>query len=399
MKWYQSLNYPRWAIINFIVLSIFGVVLRYMQLYDVPKLDYQFILHAHSHFAFSGWMFFTIAFLIASLGTGDKLSNNFKRVLLLTLVSAYGMLASFSWQGYKPVSIGFSTLFVVVTFRFTYLVFHGNLLKKNVNEPAYILLRGSLLLLCLSALGPFALGPLAASGLKNSPYYQDAIYFYLHFQMNGFMLPTVLGLLAATLPVKPSGRRSRLWLYLFVFSAIPLYFIFMLWSRPGNGILILAFSGAALNLVSWLALCFSFRSQSRDLSFIERAAVIGLTFKCVFQLLVCIPVVSDWTFLNRNLIIGYIHLLTLGIIMPLLIGQLVRKGFITTGRRTITLSYTYVGLTVAYLALLFIQPLLALFDVAIPFYQQLLLCLCLLFLGFGAGLLTTATKMNNNKQL
>src|SRR4051794_4375651 len=106
MKWPPNMNYPRWAVINFIVLSIFGVLLRYLQLYDLPWLNYQFILHAHSHFAFSGWMFFTIAFLISSLG--GKLTREFNATLFLALVSAYGMLASFSQQGYKAVSIGFS---------------------------------------------------------------------------------------------------------------------------------------------------------------------------------------------------------------------------------------------------------------------------------------------------
>jgi len=395
MKWYQSLNYPRWAIINFIVLSIFGVLLRYMQLYDVPKLDYQFILHAHSHFAFSGWMFFSIAFLIKSLCNEGKIGSGFKTIFLLTLLSAYGMLASFSWQGYKLVSISFSTLFVLVTFRFTYLVFHGNLLKQCVNEPAYILLRGSLFLLCLSALGPFALGPLAALGLKNTPYYQDAIYFYLHFQMNGFMLLAILGLLVATLPTKPLVKRSRLWLYFFIFSVIPLYFIFTLWSKTSSLSWILACSGAGLNLVSWAMLCFNFRTQWLNLSFLERAATIGLTFKCIFQLLVCIPAVGDWTFLNRNLIIGYIHLLTLGIIMPLLIGQFLRKGMIRSCKLVATVNILYVILAVTYLCLLFLQPLLALFAIVIPSYQFLLFLLCLSFLPVGILLLFKAKRQRS----
>jgi len=393
MKWYPNLNYPRWAIMNFIVLSVFGVMLRYMQLYDVPGLNYQFILHAHSHFAFSGWMFFLIAFLIASLCNEGNIGSGFKTILLLTLISAYGMLASFSCQGYKLVSISFSTLFVLVTFRFTYLVFHGNLLKKRVNEPAYILLRGSLVLLCLSALGPFALGPLAALGLKNTPYYQDSIYFYLHFQMNGFMLLAVLGLLAAAFPITPLRRRSRLWLYVFVFSAVPLYFIFSLWSKPGSIIWILAAISTGLNLASWLVLCFSFRSQWRDLSFIERAAFIGLAFKCVFQVFVCIPAIGDWTFLNRNLIIGYIHLLTLGIIMPLLIGQLLRKGLIRSCKLVAAINVLYVILAVTYLCLLFIQPLLALFAIVIPSYQLLLFLLCISLLPVGI-LLFFETKSN-----
>lgn len=303
------------------------------------------------------------------------------------------MLASFSWQGYKLVSISFSTLFVLVTFRFTYLVFHGNLLKKCLNEPAYILLRGSLFLLCLSALGPFTLGPLAALGLKNTPYYQDAIYFYLHFQMNGFMLLAVLGLLAAALPLKPLGRPSRIWVYLFAFSAIPLYFIFTLWSKPGNGLLIVACIGAGLNFVCWLALCFNFKSNWRYLHFLEKAALIGLTLKCFFQLLVCIPAIGDWTFLNRNLIIGYIHLLTLGIIMPLLIGQFVRKRMISSCKSISTVNTLYVILAVTYLGLLFVQPLLALFSITIPSYQFLLFLLCFSFLPVGVFLLF---KTKNN---
>jgi len=398
MKWYHILNYPRWAIINFIVLSIFGVLLRFMQLYDVPVLNYQFILHAHSHFAFSGWMFFSIALLIASLCVDEKTDSGFKTILLLTLISAYGMLASFSWQGYKLVSISFSTFFVLVTFRFTYLVFHGNLLKRRVNETAFIFLRGGLILLCISALGPFILGPLAAFGLKNTPYYQDAIYFYLHFQMNGFMLLAVLGLLAAAFPIKSLRGQSKIWLYLFVFSAIPLYSIFTLWSKPNNDIWILACIGAGLNLMSWLALCFNFRYLWRDFYFIERAAFVGLTLKCIFQLLVCIPAIADWTFLSRNLIIGYIHLLTLGIIIPLLIGQFVRKGMITSCKLIATVNILYIIIVVIYLCLLFIQPLLSLFSITIPSYQFLLFLLCLAFLPIGV-LLFIKVKSNTNSRV
>lgn len=387
MKWYSTLNYPRWAIVNFIVLSILGVVLRYMQLYDLPWLNYQFILHAHSHFAFSGWMFFSIALLIAQLCTGERLTSGFKYVLFLTLVSAYGMLASFSWQGYKLVSISCSTLFVLVTFRFTYLVFKSNLLKDSVNPIAYKLIRSSLVLLCLSALGPFALGPLAAFGLKHTPYYQDAVYFYLHFQMNGFMLLAALGLLASALPVKYLTGRMNGWLNLFIFSTIPLYFIFTLWGKSGNGLWVLAGMGAGLNLVSWLALCFNFRSNWCQLSFLERAALIALTLKCIFQLFVCVPAIGDWTFLNRNLIIGYIHLLTLGIIMPLLISQFIRTGMIRSCKTIIAVNFIYIILVVLYLCLLFIQPLLALFSIIIPGYQFLLFSLCLLFLPVGILLL------------
>jgi hypothetical protein len=387
MKFYSTLNYPRWAIVNFIVLSIFGVLLRYMQLYDVSGIDYQFIMHAHSHFAFSGWIFFSIALLIAPLCNGGKLSSSFKAILFLALVSAYGMLVSFSWQGYKLVSIGFSTLFVLVTFCFTYLVFKSDLLKDSVNTIAYKFIRGSLILLCLSALGPFALGPLAAAGLQHSPHYHNAIYLYLHFQMNGFMLLAVLGLLASTMPVKPITVNQGRWLNIFIFSTIPLYFIFTLWGKPGNVLWIQACIGAGLNLVGWLVLCFYLKSNWCYLSFLEKAALIALTLKCIFQLFVCIPVIGNWTFINRNLIIGYIHLLTLGVIIPLLLGQFIRTGLIKCCKLITIVTVLYIILVVVYLSLLFIQPLLSMFSVLVPGYQFLLFLISISFIPVGSILL------------
>ena len=387
MKWTANINYPQLAMFNFIVLGVFGVLLRYLQLYDLPLINYQFILHAHSHFAFSGWMFFSIALLVFRIGIGEKLTPPFKSVLLFSLISAFGMLVSFSLQGYKPVSIGFSTLFVLVTFRFTYLVFKGDLLKQRLNATAYKLIRGGLILLCLSALGPFALGPLAAYGLKNTPYYQDAIYFYLHFQMNGFMLLAALGLLASTLPARPLPGSARRWFMLFIYSTIPLYFIFTLWGNPGIGFWALAGIGSGLNLLSWLVLCVHFRRSWSGFSFLEKAALIALTIKCIFQVLICIPAIGEWTFLNRNLIIGYIHLLTLGIIMPLLIGQFTRNGLIRPCKITTAGNSLYIILVIIYLGLLFIQPFLVLFSIFIPGYQFLLFFLCLSFLPVGILLL------------
>lgn len=389
----RTINYARLAIVNFMVLSFWGLALRYMQLADLP-LNYQFLLHAHSHFAFSGWVFLTIAYLVARLCDGEQLSAGFRYVLLMAQVSAWGMLLSFSLQGYKAVAISFSTLFVLVGFRFAYLVWHRPLFRARVNGPAYLLIRSALVFLCLSALGPFTLGPLAALGLKASPWYQNAVYFYLHFQLNGFMELSALGLFAATLPLNGFRYDDRRWLRLFIISALPLYFIFTLWARPGPLVGILAGFGATLNLLSWLVVLFRFRSHGRLLSFLQKAALVAVTIKCALQLAICLPVIGDWTFLNRNLIIGYIHLLTLGIVMPLLIGQLAGISALRTGVFFNLLQSSYVVLVLTYLTLLFLQPLLAIWGIPIPLYQQLLFWSCAAFLGFGMGLLATVKKIN-----
>ena len=59
MQRLHNVPFSRLALFNFIMLSLWGVVLRYMQLADLP-FNYQYLLHAHSHFAFSGWMFLSI---------------------------------------------------------------------------------------------------------------------------------------------------------------------------------------------------------------------------------------------------------------------------------------------------------------------------------------------------
>jgi hypothetical protein len=389
----RTINYAGLAVVNFIVLSFWGLALRYMQLADLP-FNYQFLLHAHSHFAFSGWMFLTIAYLVARICCAGQLSAGFRNLLLMAQVSAWGMLVSFSLQGYKAVAISFSTLFVLAGFRFAYLVFRSPVFRARVNAPARLLIHSALVFLCVSALGPFTLGPLAALGLKASPWYQDAIYFYLHFQMNGFMELSALGLFAATLPLNSFRHNDRRWFRLFIISALPLYFIFTLWARPGPLVGMLAAFGAALNLLSWLVILFRFRNYGGFLSFLQKAALLALTIKCVLQLAICVPGIGDWTFLNRNLIIGYIHLLTLGIVMPLLIAQLGGINVLRTGAFFSGLKFAYVILVVTYLALLFLQPLLAIWGISIPLYQHLLFWLCAAFLGFGIGLLVLVKKIN-----
>jgi hypothetical protein len=321
---------------------------------------------------------------------GPELTKSLKRVLFLGLLSAYGMLLSFSWQGYGAISICFSTLFVLVTYRFTYLALRGQPLKARVNPIAARLLEASLAFLCLSSLGPFTLGPLAAMGLKQSSCYTDAIYWYLHFQMNGFMTLGALGLLATTLPGK--GFRGIGWINIFVGSTIPLYCLFTLWGKPGITLGILAWIGTVSNLISWLMVGIRYRHYRCRFSFLEKTALIALTLKCIFQVLVCLPAVGSWTFSNRNLIIGYVHLLTLGIIMPLLVAQLLRNEFIERCKLVCAANYGFILLVIVYLCLLFLQPFLSLFAVVIPGYQLLLFLLCLSFLPIAVLLLWKAKR-------
>lgn len=362
MDWIRRSKYPKLAVANFIILTFFGLLLRIMQLYPLPGVNYQFLLHAHSHFAFSGWMFFSIAILITHLVSRDTYSAAYKNVFVLALISAFGMLATFSFQGYRAASITFSTLFILVTYRFTWLA----LREKKLQGISGKLIHSGLIFLCISSLGPLSLAPLTIAGFRDTPVYQNAIYFYLHFQMNGFMLLTALGLFASAYLPKTLGKTGNWWLRIFIFSAVPLFLIFTLWSRPAAWVWIIALAGSLINLVSWLKLCSYFKNDVSRVSFLVKAAIVAITIKIVFQVLICIPVIGEWTFLNRNLIIGYIHLLTLGCIVPLIFDQFIKKGFLISDSQIIKINRAYIVAVAGYLALLFVQPVLSLFLIRIP---------------------------------
>ena len=374
-----------WAFSGFLVLSFFGAVLRYMQLFPLPGFNYMFLLHAHSHFAFAGWTFFALAALLAASASATN-TTALKRLGIATLLSSYGMLIAFSYQGYKAVSIAFSTLFILVTYRFTYLMYRQYKKEWNLNVLSSYLVWAALAYLGLSSLGPFALGPLMSAGMRGTTVYQNAIYYYLHFQMNGWMMLGSLALVANsylfcgdTIPGRIKG-----WVLMFILSNVPLFALFTLWSDPQAWVWAIALIGSLAQLTSWFLLCLYFAKQQKKFSFLAKTALLAISVKLIFQLLVCIPLVAEWAFMNRNLIIGYVHLITLGCISPLIIDRFIQNNYFKAGTNVAKLNVTYVAWVALYLLLLFFQPLLSLFMVGIPYFQMSLLLISIGFVILSA---------------
>lgn len=388
---------PYWAILGFIVLSLMGVILRYMQIFPLPGFNYMFLLHAHSHFAFAGWTFFALAFLIDGAASGNY-SPSCRKLYIVTLIVSYGMLITFTLQGYKIPSIVFSTLFILVTYWYTYLLYRQRKKEWRLNAVATSLVFGALFFLCLSSLGPFALGPIMSKGLRGTALYQNAIYYYLHFQMNGWMILAALGLMANSYLVLPRvlNRSIKCWLFLFIISNILLFALFTLWSQPPNWVWLFAFAGSILQLISWIVLCIHFSSRHSKLSLLVYVALLAISVKSIMQVLICIPSVAEWTFLNRNLIIGYVHLITLGCVTPLILDQFIRSNYFNVSGALKRLNVVYIGWTILYLILLFLQPLLSTFTVSIPYFQQILLIVSLGFLLVGVGFLRSGSSSSSS---
>ncbi len=367
-------KYALWALTNFVILGVAGTVLRYKQAFSLPAVNYKFLLHSHSHFAFSGWMFLSIAllFVYRYKNQNPQQANGMNLLFGSTLVISFGMLVTFLFTGYKTASIVLSTLFIFVGYWFVIELINAKFFKTFKHSFVDILLKGSLLFLVLSSLGPFFLAFFKASGFKRFDFQQSAIYFYLHFQLNGFMQLALIGLCFKCYvnPDKSCAKVTGFWSAVLVWSTIPLYAMFILWLTPPFWVNVIAFLAAILHLLAWLVLVFRLKADFKSPTFLVRMAFLAITLQFFFQTLVAFPVIGNWTFSSRNLIIGYIHLLTLGSLSPLIIDLFAKAGFLKNIK---TLNYVFATVTVFYLMLLFGATFLAVFQIYIPNLGLLLL--------------------------
>src|SRR5690606_1037694 len=89
-------------------------------------------------------------------------------------------------------------------------------------------MRVALIYFLISAVGPFAIGATGAMGLAQSKWYYFSVYYYLHFQYNGFFTFGVLAALLSLLDQKgisyDAAEVRRAGWFLAV-ACVPAYFL------------------------------------------------------------------------------------------------------------------------------------------------------------------------------
>src|SRR6218665_3427199 len=247
-KWF------RLALLNLAVVALYGTVMRYKIAFDFPFLEQKNLLHAHSHFAFAGWishvLYSGLALLIAPFITAAR-QKHYHWLVMLNLLCAAAMLIAFTIQGYKAVSIVFSTLSIVVAIRYAYRFIRDarNLPAGHPSKPWAV---AGLLLNVLSAAGPFFLAYMMATKNIQHQYYLGSVYYYLHFQYSGWFFFGSMALVAARLPVGfPSLKK---YFTVFACCAIPTFFLSILWAKIPLWLYLLTVAAAILQLIVWMAL-------------------------------------------------------------------------------------------------------------------------------------------------
>lgn len=325
------------SLCNLCITSLLGMILRTKFLFPIPFLDYKNFLSAHTHFAFGGWITLTFMVLfIASLLTPEQAAKKIYQFILWGIeITAMGMAVSFPFDGYALVSILFSTLFIFFTYAFSW-VFIKDFIKTKRERPVPLLAIAALSSLVLSSAGPFTLAYILATGSGDAVLYHDAIYTFLHFQYNGFFTLSVFTLfIHMILPsmepgIKKSIRRFSLFL---IISIPPALFLSLSWHPKGLLIHIVSATGSILMLA---ALFFFFRfvsSFKRIIIFKSRFARMLLIFsmvsfciKILLQISTIIPELAYTVFGFRPIIIGFLHLVFLGLVTFYILAHLVERG-------------------------------------------------------------------------
>lgn len=153
------------TLINLSIVAILGFTLRSKILFNIPFLDFKHVLHAHSHFAFGGWVSLAL-FVLISTELLQGIDARMNRILLLVNINAWGMLISFLLQGYGLFSIVFSTLFISISYYYTWVFLKA--LQKTEAEPIIKQTAiWSLIYMSLSSIGPYTLAYLLATKSGN----------------------------------------------------------------------------------------------------------------------------------------------------------------------------------------------------------------------------------------
>lgn len=396
-------NWVRISLINLLLVSALGCLMRYKIAFSFPLVDQKFLLHAHSHFAFSGWVNQLLMSLMVFHLRRFSLQNvcsKYRYYLFANLITAYGMLISFILQGYGPVSITFSTLSIFVSYAFAARFLKDTKKIKYTGISNYWLC-AALLFNVLSSAGPFHLAYMMATKTFTESSYLSSIYFYLHFQYNGWFLFACTGLLFSWLKTKGVNlKNERLIFYLHFISCFPAYLLSVLWMPQVIQLTPLIVMAIAMQLAGFVLLFIRlkqtkvFQPLKKNPAFILlQLATLAYAIKLLLQTASTYPSLSQLAFGFRPIVIGYLHLVLLGVISLFLFGYLLLHKMITFNRLTKWPLITFVSGIIINESLLLLQGVAGIVYISIPRINEMLLgAAIMLFSGLLLLLLSQRKK-------
>jgi len=386
----------RWLTISFfnlLLVAFLGVVMRYKIEFYLPFIDQKHVLHSHSHFAFSGWITQTLMVLLVhflSYKNDGKVAKKYQWLLIANCITAYGMLVSFIIQGYAFFSISFSTLSVFTSYFFA-VIYWKDLNRMKEKGISHWWIKSALVFSILSSAGAFALAYMMANKIMIQNWYLAAIYFFLHFQYNGWFFFAGMGLLVARLEqIKSNYKSLKVSFLLFGCACIPAYFLSALWLPFPNFIYFIIVIAVIAQMVGWGLMVNIFIKNkplinqvfSKYGKLLLLLSAIAFSIKLVLQTGSVHPALSQLSYGFRPIVIGYLHLVLLAVTSIFIIGYIVSFELIAVTKRMIAGVFIFVAGIIMNELLLMVQGVAALTYTSIPFINiYLLVAAFILFTG------------------
>jgi len=330
----------RWikiSIFNFTLLALLGSILRYKIAFSLPFIDQKHLLHAHSHFAFAGWVsqilmcLFLYALKKDTIEWENKIKK-FEKIFFLNLITAYGMLISFAIQGYALYSIIFSTASIFVSYWFAVSVLP--LIKEsNIHPITKKYFYASLLFNVLSSIGPFSLAFMMVSHMANQDYLLGAVFYYLHFQYNGWFLFVIFGTLNEQIAQHTDNFEFKRNFNVLLIAAIMTLFLSVPWIDKQNMLGIVIF---AIVIMQFLVFISFLRNTTEGNGPplllnnkikipLKRIVTFAILIKGILQVLILVPSLDQYAFGLRPVIIAYLHLVLIGVVSFYIFHYLIKE--------------------------------------------------------------------------
>ncbi|HRE62504.1 MAG TPA: hypothetical protein PKU77_01875 [Ferruginibacter sp.] len=386
----------RWALINLVLVALYGTLMRYKIAFNFPYLEQKNLLHAHSHFAFAGWishvLYTGLAIIIGSVISEQKIKK-YNLLILANLLCAFGMLISFTMLGYKAISIVFSTSSIVVAILFC-ISFIKDAKSMSSTHPSKCWAITGLLLNILSSAGPFFLAYMLMSKNINSQSYLGSVYYYLHFQYSGWFF---FGAMAIAASMLPATILLKKYFWGFTITVIPTLFLSLLWAKLPGWLYVVTVSAAIVQLITWVMLLIKTIPVVKNLqpgypkwiNVFFYAAAFALTLKFLLQAISVVPSLSQLVFGIRSIVIAYLHLILLGVYSLFIIGYAFAKGSLKISKFACIAAFIFLCGVFLNELLLGIQGFAAFFYIPVSHINEMLFAIAVMLL-LGSVLLASS---------
>lgn len=332
----------RLSLINLMILAFLGVILRYKIAFSLPWIQQKHLLHSHSHFAFAGWvgqMIMTCIVLTFQTKFSEKQNIIFQRILIFNSIFSYAQLIAFLMQGYGLYSIVFSSATTLLTYYFGILFWR--ICNQNIQQAGIPFFKAAFVFNMVSSIGTGSLVYLMVKQIAHQEWYLASVYFFLHFQYNGFFIFSLLGFFFTLLNQwNVHVKHQNLVFWMLTISLPFAYLLSIIWANLPWYIYLLVVVAAFMQFYGWVAIVSLFIKNKVVQPLLKQPTqlLIGLAFlsgtlKFFLQFVSVIPSVSQYAFGFRPIVIAYLHLVLLGFVSLFLIGYFIQLGYLKISNR------------------------------------------------------------------